>query len=529
MIVAHVIPLCANNRHAAHFRKACGVKRFAWNWGLAQWDARFKALNPPITDDYGNSAGFGKRAIDDGYGNPVRPHNAQSLKKEFSALIDDQWPWMRETSSHAYQRAFPELENAYRRFFKGLGEQPTMKQRRKARDSFYLANTAIKIEGRHVTIQKLGRVRMAIPLRFSGKIMSARIARDADRWQMSVAVEIPDREPPMHTQADVVVGVDLGVKTAAVFSTGEERHGAKAVARYQRRLQRYQRRLSRQMEQAKKGIGLAPNAPLKKGDKLPVSGRMVRVKSAIQRLHRKIRNQRNNAQHQLTAELTKRFGMIAIEDLGVKGMTASASLKAKTQRAEKKGKTVKPGTITRKRQKAGLNRAILDVGFGEIRRQLEYKAKRTGSRLVVVDRWVPSSKTCNACGVIQPSMPLSVRAWVCPECGAYHDRDVNAAKNLRDIGASMPVPEKKDVKRVGKVNPARKQKVSSVEESTGGVPESQARGESGQQDASVKREPGAAETPVRPVSSGDVATHSLTVRRFGKRVKPMQMPLFSTG
>lgn len=110
------------------------------------------------------------------------------------------------------------------------------------------------------------------------------------------------------------------------------------------------------MEQAKKGIGLAPNAPLKKGDKLPVSGRMVRVKSAIRRLHRKIRNQRNNAQHQLTAELTKRFGMIAIEDLGVKGMTASASLKAKTQRAEKKGKTVKPGTITRKRQKAGLNR-----------------------------------------------------------------------------------------------------------------------------------------------------------------------------
>lgn len=87
-------------------------------------------------------------------------------------------------------------------------------------------------------------------------------------------------------------------------------------------------------------------------------------------------------------------------------------------------------------------------------------------------------------------MPLSVRAWVCPECGAYHDRDVNAAKNIRDVGASMPVPEKKDVKRVGKVNPARKQKVSSIEESTGGVPESQARGESGQQDASVKREPG---------------------------------------
>ena len=498
MIVAHKIQLMPNNRQAGYFRKACGVKRFAWNWALAEWERQFRARSPAIVDDYGGVQGYEKRTPVDDFGNVLPKTNGQALKKAFSALIDSQWPWIRETTSYAYQQVFAELEQAYQRFFKGLAERPQFKSRHKSRNSFYLANTCIALSPRHVKIQKLGTVRMRESLRFHGRIMSARVSKDGDRWLISIAVEMPDREPPLHSQATVAVGVDLGVKTAAVFSTGEERIGEKAIARYQRRLQRYQRRLSRQLEAAKVKAGIPKGKAIPRGTRLEFSKRMQGVKTRIQRVHRRIAGLRSNAQHQWSAELTKRFGIIAIEDLNVKGMTASS-----------KGTVEQPGK--RVKQKSGLNRGILDVGFGELRRQLDYKAKRTGSNVVVVDRWFPSSKTCSACGVVQESMPLKVREWTCPECGAHHDRDVNAAKNIKAVGLEMlktPLVEK-EKKRTGALHPRRKLS-SATAENTAGSAEIDGRGLDGsatgspvptsQDEASTQR----AEVPLgdQTVSSG---------------------------
>lgn len=110
-------------------------------------------------------------------------------------------------------------------------------------------------------------------------------------------------------------------------------------------------------------------------------------------------------------------GVIAIEDLNVRGMSASA-----------KGTTEAPGQQVR--QKAGLNQSILDASFGEIRRQLDYKCQWHGRRLLVADRFAPTSKTCSGCGAVQAEMPLQTRDWSCPACGAVHDRDVNAAVNV---------------------------------------------------------------------------------------------------
>lgn len=444
MIVAHKIQLLPNNNQSAYFRKACGVARFAWNWGQRVWDEQNRARFPRIIDNYGDTVGYEKRKPVDDYGNAVHAINGQLLKKQFSAIIDQDWPWMRETTSYAYQRVFSELENAHKRFLTGLGGRFKPKKKGVSRDSFYLANTCIQVDGRHVKIQKLGKVRMRQALRFHGKIMSARVSRDADRWLISIAVEIPDIVP-VHNQPTAAVGVDMGVNTMAALSTGEMRENPKALSKHETKIKRLQRKLSRQMEAAKVKAGIAPDKAIPRGTRIEFSGRMQDTKLKIQKVNRSISGMRSNAQHQLSAELTKRFGIVAIEDLNVKGMTSSA-----------KGDAANPGK--RVAQKSGLNRGILDVGFGELRRQLDYKAKRTGSQLAVINRWFPSSKTCSSCGVIQESMPLSIREWRCPSCGAQHDRDVNAAKNIKKIGVIQlqEAPVQKEVKRVGKVNPTRK-------------------------------------------------------------------------
>ena len=444
MIVAHKIQLLPNNVQSSFFSQACGVARHTWNWAYREWERQSRNRNPIIIDNYGDVVGYEKRKPVDDNGSLIPPVSGLALKKEFLALIDDQWPWMRIVPSHIYHQPFADLQSAWNRCYKGLAEKPVKKHKGKAKDSFYLANTCITIEGRHVKISKLGQVRMREDLRFSGKVMSARISRTAGQWSISVAIEVPD-VVPVHNQPTVAVGVDMGVNTMAALSTGEMRANPKALSKNEKKLKRLQRKLSRQLEAAKAKAGIPEEKPIPRGTRLEFSGRMNDTKRKIQRAHGRITGIRSNAQHQLSSELTKRFGIVAIEDLNVKGMTASA-----------KGDAANPGKNVA--QKSGLNRGMMDVGFGELRRQLDYKAKRSGTQLAVINRWFPSSKTCSACGVVQESMPLNIREWRCPSCGAQHDRDVNAAKNIKRIGVIQlqEPPIQKEVKRVGKLNPIRK-------------------------------------------------------------------------
>ena len=444
MIVAHKIQLLPNNVQSSFFSQACGVARHTWNWAYREWERQSRNRNPIIIDNYGDVVGYEKRKPVDDNGALIPPVSGLALKKEFLALIDDQWPWMRIVPSHIYHQPFADLQSAWNRCYKGLAEKPVKKHKGKAKDSFYLANTCLTIEGRHVKISKLGQVRMREDLRFSGKVMSARISRTAGQWSISVAIEVPD-VVPVHNQPTVAVGVDMGVNTMAALSTGEMRANPKALSKNEKKLKRLQRKLSRQLEAAKAKAGIPEEKPIPRGTRLEFSGRMQDTKLKIQRVHQRIGSIRSNAQHQLSSELTKRFGIVAIEDLNVKGMTASA-----------KGDAANPGKNVA--QKSGLNRGMMDVGFGELRRQLDYKAKRTGTQLAVINRWFPSSKTCSVCGVVQEYMPLNIREWRCPSCGAQHDRDVNAAKNIKRIGViQLQEPQiQKEVKRVGKLNPIRK-------------------------------------------------------------------------
>uniref|UniRef100_UPI003F49745B RNA-guided endonuclease InsQ/TnpB family protein n=1 Tax=Cupriavidus yeoncheonensis TaxID=1462994 RepID=UPI003F49745B len=168
-----------------------------------------------------------------------------------------------------------------------------------------------------------------------------------------------------------------------------------------------------------------------KGTRLVASKNREKASRKLADQHRKIRCIRNDFTHKMTSRLSRESQTLAIEDLSVQGMTASA-----------KGTVEKPGRKVR--QKAGLNRAILDVAFGEVRRQIEYKTAWYQTTLVVADRFFPSSKRCSCCGEVNQDLTLKDRTWTC-SCGATHDRDLNASLNLEQV---VSLPE-----AIGKVTP----------------------------------------------------------------------------
>ena len=367
MILAHKIALDPNDRQATHFAKAAGTARFAWNWALGQWQDQYKAGGKP---------------------------SETALRKQLNAIKDEQFPWMGEITKNAPQQAIKNLGTAFKNFFEGRAKFPSFKKKG-VHDSFRADNgpqvkgaDAVVVDGKRVRLPVIGWVRMREPLRFAGQVKSAVVSRSADRWFVSLQVELPDRAAPENQGPPV--GVDLGVKALATLSDGSAIEGPKALRSRLKKLRRLSRSLSRK-------------------DKGSSNRRKAKVK--IARLHARIGNIRKDVTHKATSVIAKNHGVIVIEDLNVRGMMANDRL----------------------------SRAIADVGLHEFRRQIDYKAKLNGSRIVVADRWYPSSKTCSACGYVLPILPLSVREWKCPACGRAHDRDVNAAKNLLKLAASSAV------------------------------------------------------------------------------------------
>jgi putative transposase len=281
--------------------------------------------------------------------------------------------------------AIMQLGRAFENFFAGRARYPRF--RRKGRDDrFTLSNDQLRIEGRRIRIPKLGWVRMRETLRFAGRIVSASVARVANHWYASITVETSELPAPL-AENQGSVGIDLGVKALATLSTGETFEGPKALRTLLIRL----RRLSRSVSCKVKGSRNRAKAKLK-----------------LAKLHARIANIRRNSLHQLSTSITRRFNTIGIEDLNVKGMLGNRHLA----------------------------RTIADMGFYELRRQLDYKAAWRGGQVVLADRWFPSSKLCSGCGYRLDELGLDVRHWICPGCGASHDRDVNAATNLRNMAVS---------------------------------------------------------------------------------------------
>jgi len=315
----------------------------------------------------------------------VPPPSQLSLRRQLNAIKRVQFPWMLEVTKCAPQMAIIQLGEAFNNFFARRARYPTFR-RKGEHDRFSISNDQFRVEARRIRIPNLGWVRMRETLRFTGRLVAATISRQAGRWYASITVDTPDVSlPPAENQG--AVGVDLGVSTLATLSTGETWTGPKALRTLLNRLRRLSLGLSR---------------------KVKGSNNRARAKAKLAKLYARIGNLRRDALHQLTTSLTRRFHTIGIENLNVKGMLGNRRLA----------------------------RAIADMGFYELRRQLEYKAAWRGGQVVVADRWYPSSKTCSACGHVLETLALGQRRWSCPGCAKTHDRDVNAAMNLRNLAAS---------------------------------------------------------------------------------------------
>jgi putative transposase len=271
-------------------------------------------------------------------------------------------------------------------------------------DSFYLeynAQQVIQIEGKKIKIPTIGWIKTyeILPTNIVGK--SVTISRQADDWFISFLVE----EVHFKNESTAETGIDLGIKTLATFANEKKWENPKAYKKQKAKLRRMQIKLSRQREFAKKnGIKTGTNYE--------------KTKKKIAKLHQRIGNVRNDNTHKLTYYSVKNHKRAVIEDLGVSGMVKNHNLAS----------------------------AILDGGFYEFRRQMEYKCKWHNVDLVIADRWFASTKTCSRCGHKKDKMPLKERTFHCEKCKLTIDRDLNAAINLMKYAHSEGVKDCGDAK-----------------------------------------------------------------------------------
>ncbi|HET9922263.1 MAG TPA: RNA-guided endonuclease TnpB family protein [Ktedonobacteraceae bacterium] len=330
------------------------------------------------------------RAIAASHATGKRP-TAIELHRELNALKKTDFPWMYEVSKCAMQEALRDLDTAYKHFFRRLKLKkdgklqgkvgfPVFKKKSKGIGSFRLTGS-IHVFADAIQLPRLGRLRLYehgyLPM--SAKVLSATVSEEAGRWFVSVQVEEVVSEPAC--TATSAIGVDLGIKTLATLSDGTTFENPRALKHAQKRL----RRLERQKSRRKKG-----------------SQNRKKTCRKLAKHHAHIAHIRCDATHKLTTYLVKHHALIAIEDLHVSGMLKNHKLA----------------------------QAVADSNFGEIRRQLTYKAEPYGTHLVIIDRFYPSSKTCSSCGHIKDELTLQERTYVCEACSTVLDRDHNAAINL---------------------------------------------------------------------------------------------------
>ena len=364
---AHKIRLYPNNEQLEYLSKACGVARFAYNWALA----RAKELYEQ---------------------NKKYKFSETALRRDLNAVKAEQFPWMYEVTKCAPQLAIKNgLNSAFRNFFNNQSGFPKF-HKKGVNDSFQLDNLNIRIKSNYISVPLLNKpIKMSEELRYpNARILSATISRSADHWYASIQVEIEKPAPIHHTISEAqAVGVDVGIKALAVLSDGTVIEGNKPSRKYGKKLRRLQQSLSR-----KKGA--------RKGEKK--SNNYHKQQLQVSRLHEKIGNSRNDSLHKLSSKLTQNYSLIGIEDLNIKGMVKNHNLA----------------------------KSIHDQSWSELGRQLIYKADTTGTHMHYADRFFASSQLCSICGYQNTeTKDLSVREWTCQNCGANHDRDRNAAENLK--------------------------------------------------------------------------------------------------
>ena len=314
------------------------------------------------------------------------------LKKDIPLLKQEEsTSWLKEINSQSLQQALFHLDSAYKKFFKKQGGFPKFKNK-KSKQSFEIPQSlTVNFDSGYIEIPKFKEpIRTVFHRKFEGEIGTCHIKRsNAGSYYVTILVE-DGKELPSKSEIrkETAIGIDVGIKSFAVTSEGEEIANQRHFITSQRKLASVQRSFSRKIKSKKKGDPLSKNAE--------------RVKRELQMLHEHVANQRKDFLHKVTTRLIRENQTICIEDLNVKGMMSNRKL----------------------------SKHIGDAGWGMFFQMLRYKSDWYGSNIITIGRFEPSSKTCSKCGYIKHDLTLKDREWTCPVCGEYHDRDVNASINI---------------------------------------------------------------------------------------------------
>ena len=296
-----------------------------------------------------------------------------ALKKEYE--------WLKEPYSQCLQVVALNLSTAYKNFFDKRAMPPRFKSKHGRQSISYPQN--VKFDGDKINLPKIGLVHCQRHRDFEGDIKTVTVSRNPDgKYFVSVLVDDGKANPEL-APVNKAIGIDVGLTHFAIASDGSKFDNPKFFVKHQRNLKRKQQKLSRK----------------KKG-----SQNRRKAKLAVAKVHSKIARCREDFLHKLSRKIVNENQVIAVENLNIKGMVKNHNLA----------------------------KAISDVGWGMFCTMLKYKAESEGKQYIEIDRWFPSSKTCHVCLNRVDNLSLDVRAWTCNHCGTHHDRDVNAAINIRN-------------------------------------------------------------------------------------------------
>ncbi|CCH01958.1 putative 45,4 kDa protein in snaA-snaB intergenic region ORF401 [Fibrella aestuarina BUZ 2] len=361
MKVRYTFRCYPTDAQAQELSRVFGHSRFVYNWCL--------------------------RLRTDAWANGERINYNQSSAALTALKRTPEHQWLNEVSCVPLQQSLRNLQTAFGNFFSGRAKYPRFKGKRDKQSAEY-TTSAFKYSDRVLSLAKIGRLKVRWSRPFLSSPTTVTISKTCTgRYYVSLVL---DEQPHRFEKTGESVGVDLGINRLATLSNGERIPNLKFTRTYEKKLAKAQKSLSR---------------------KTKGSGRWNRQRIRVARLHEKLTNARIDHLNKVTTDLVRRFDVVAVEDLNVRGMVRNRKLA----------------------------KHLSDASFGRFVSMLEYKCAWRGKELVKIDRFFPSSKRCSCCGYVAQTMPLNVRNWYCQECHTEHDRDENAAQNILNFALGQRV------------------------------------------------------------------------------------------